>query len=186
MGFTNIESVRLFSTLAYEYDVHRYARDIGLIKLKPIKTAMTPTEESDDESTPILLHDKLNNTNNSHIDDLEHSTNCFDKDKLIQELEGEIVRLKKAVEHAASHCTHCHVASHADKLMSIQAMDNMYAEGPITLAIRRSPALFATLIIELLGGLVISQLNSVIKKYTLIVSFMPAISALSGNHNLPI
>ena len=37
---------------------------------------------------------------------------------------------------------------------------------------------------ELMGGVVIDQLHKVIKAYTLIVSFMPAISALSGNLGL--
>ena len=37
---------------------------------------------------------------------------------------------------------------------------------------------------ELVGGIVIDQLHKVIRVYTLIVSFMPAISALSGNLGL--
>ena len=49
---------------------------------------------------------------------------------------------------------------------------------------RRLPALAITLAMELMGGIVIDQLHKVIKVYTLIVSFMPAISALSGNLGL--
>ena len=118
------------------------------------------------ESTPILLHDQSNKTN-LQTDNNNAPTNQVDKDKLIQDLKEEIVRLNKVVE-----CNVC----------LSKSMDVMYSEGPITVAIRRAPALFTTLVLELLGGLVITQLNSVIKKYTLIVSFMPAISALSGNY----
>ena len=46
------------------------------------------------------------------------------------------------------------------------------------------PALLLTMSLELMGGVVIDQLHKVIKAYTLIVSFMPAISALSGNLGL--
>ena len=65
-----------------------------------------------------------------------------------------------------------------------QQLDHVYRAGPQRLALYRAPALFATLILELLGGLIIAQLNVVIKKYTLLVSFMPIISALSGNLGL--
>ena len=65
-----------------------------------------------------------------------------------------------------------------------QQLDQVYRAGPQRLALYRAPALFVTLILELLGGLIIAQLNEVIKKYTLLVSFMPIISALSGNLGL--
>ena len=120
------------------------------------------------ESTPILLHDQSNKTN-LQTDNNNAPTNQVDKDKIIQDLKEEIARLNKVVE-----CNVC----------LSKSMDVMYSEGPITVAIRRAPALFTTLVLELLGGFVITQLNSVIKKYTLIVSFMPAISALSGNYIL--
>jgi len=59
-----------------------------------------------------------------------------------------------------------------------------YNISPWALAWRRLPALAVTLGLELVGGIVIDQLHKVIKAYTLIVSFMPAISALSGNLGL--
>ena len=63
-------------------------------------------------------------------------------------------------------------------------MSVLYSLSPWSLALRRLPALLLTLSFELVGGIVIDQLNKVIKVYTLMVSFMPAISALSGNLGL--
>ena len=63
-------------------------------------------------------------------------------------------------------------------------MTQLYTSSACSLALKRLPALSLTLCLELLGGLIISQLHQVIKIYTLIVSFMPAISALSGNLGL--
>merc|ERR1712032_1536183 len=60
----------------------------------------------------------------------------------------------------------------------------LYSISPWSLAVRRLPALLLTMSLELMGGVVIDQLHKVIKAYTLIVSFMPAISALSGNLGL--
>ena len=57
----------------------------------------------------------------------------------------------------------------------------LYSISPWALALRRLPALAITLGLELVGGIVIDKMNKVIRAYTLIVSFMPAISALSGN-----
>ncbi|XP_023331015.1 uncharacterized protein LOC111703346 [Eurytemora carolleeae] len=59
-----------------------------------------------------------------------------------------------------------------------------YDVSPVQLSLRRLPALVVTLILEMLGGLIINQLEDVIRALTLIVSFMPAISALSGNLGL--
>ena len=59
-------------------------------------------------------------------------------------------------------------------------MDGYYFDGPLKLALTRLPALFLTLFLELIGGVIIDSLSDVIKKYTLLVSFMPVISALSG------
>ena len=61
-------------------------------------------------------------------------------------------------------------------------MDEVYLDSPLKVAIRRLPALFLTLFIELIGGVIISKFHLVIKKYTLLVSFMPALSALSGKY----
>ena len=60
----------------------------------------------------------------------------------------------------------------------------LYSISPWSLAVKRVPALLLTMSLELMGGVVIDQLHKVIKAYTLIVSFMPAISALSGNLGL--
>lgn len=63
-------------------------------------------------------------------------------------------------------------------------MDRYYAISALQLALRRLPALCTTLALELVGGLIIDDLNVVITNYPLIVSFMPTISALSGNLGL--
>ena len=63
-------------------------------------------------------------------------------------------------------------------------MTELYTSSACSLALRRLPALSLTLGLELLGGVIIDQLHQVIKVYTLIASFMPAISALSGNLGL--
>ena len=63
-------------------------------------------------------------------------------------------------------------------------MDRYYAISALQLALRRLPALCTTLGLELVGGLIIDDLNVVITNYPLIVSFMPTISALSGNLGL--
>jgi len=65
-----------------------------------------------------------------------------------------------------------------------ERVDQIYAETPFQLAVKRLPALSVTLVLELLGGVVIAELHTVIQAYTLLVSFMPAISALSGNLGL--
>ena len=61
---------------------------------------------------------------------------------------------------------------------------NSYNESPFRLACLRLPALMTTLVLELIGGVIIHSLNDVVKIYTLLISFMPAISALSGNLGL--
>lgn len=63
-------------------------------------------------------------------------------------------------------------------------MDSYYNTSATGLSLRRLPALTITLGLELVGGIIIDQLHRVIKIYTLISSFMPAISALSGNLGL--
>ena len=68
--------------------------------------------------------------------------------------------------------------------LCLPQMTQLYTSSACSLALKRLPALSLTLCLELLGGLIISQLHQVIKIYTLIVSFMPAISALSGNLGL--
>ena len=68
--------------------------------------------------------------------------------------------------------------------LCLPQMTQLYTSSACSLALKRLPALSLTLCLELLGGLIISQLHQVIKIYTLIASFMPAISALSGNLGL--
>ena len=63
-------------------------------------------------------------------------------------------------------------------------MDVIYNISAKSLAIRRIPALLVTLGLELMGGLVINSLSNVIEKYVLMASFMPTVSALSGNLGL--
>ena len=63
-------------------------------------------------------------------------------------------------------------------------MDHLYSISATSLALRRVPALLVTLALELMGGIVIDALSNVIQKYVLIASFMPTISALSGNLGL--
>ena len=53
-------------------------------------------------------------------------------------------------------------------------------DGPVGLAIKRLPALLLTLSLELIGGIIIANFKDVIKRYTLITSFMVPLSALSG------
>ena len=119
-------------------------------------------QDEDSEETKLILHQEQQTNHTS----LHNSIRRIDKDALIEELRKEIDRLNTIVENT--------------KVVD-QKVDNIYSDGPVMLAVRRIPALFVTLFIELFGGLIIANLNTVIKKYTLLVSFMPAISALSGN-----
>ena len=89
-----------------------------------------------------------------------------DNDTILEELKNEVIRLNKIIDETKS----------ANKYM-----DDVYLDSPLKVAIRRLPALFLTLFIELIGGMIISKFHLRIKKYTLLVSFMPALSALSGN-----
>lgn len=62
-----------------------------------------------------------------------------------------------------------------------EAMDR---RNPIEIARLRLPWLLGTMGIELLSGLVISYFSSVLKEVILLASFMPVISAISGNVGL--
>jgi magnesium transporter len=62
-----------------------------------------------------------------------------------------------------------------------EAMENMSAFQEAKL---RVPWLLGTMAIELLAGLVISHFDGVLKKVILLTSFMPVISAISGNVGL--
>ena len=113
------------------------------------------------EKTPILssCHSNAKNFNNSKGEG--------DNDATIEGLRNEVIRLNKIIDDTNS----------ANK-----CMDEVYLDSPLKVAIRRLPALFLTLFIELIGGVIISKFHLVIKKYTLLVSFMPALSALSGKY----
>ena len=63
-------------------------------------------------------------------------------------------------------------------------MDHYYNISASKLALKRIPALLVTLTLEIMGGFIINSLDDVIQKYVLIISFMPTVSALSGNLGL--
>lgn len=62
-----------------------------------------------------------------------------------------------------------------------EAMEHL---TPLQAAKKRVPWLLTTMAIELLAGLVISHFDGVLKKVILLASFMPVISAISGNVGL--
>ena len=73
-----------------------------------------------------------------------------------------------------------------DDLMRFVGSDAevMDRRTPVQIARLRLPWLLATMGIELLAGLVISHFNYVLLQVVLLTSFMPAISAISGNIGL--
>ena len=118
---------------------------------------------SSDEQSPILSHNQENGLR--QFDKYDHTTN---KDALIKGLKNEIVRLNRVITISKS---------------TNKDMDDFYKDSCTSLALRRLPALYLTLFIELVGGLIITKFEGVIRRYTLLVSFMPALSALSGNNS---
>jgi magnesium transporter len=60
----------------------------------------------------------------------------------------------------------------------------MDRRSPIQVAALRLPWLMGTMVIELLAGMVISRYDYVLKEIILLASFMPVISAISGNVGL--
>jgi len=86
----------------------------------------------------------------------------------------------------------------ADDLMQVivDRMRNQYSKAvgtdaeamehltPFQAAKKRVPWLLTTMAIELLAGMVISHFDGVLKKVILLASFMPVISAISGNVGL--
>ena len=119
----------------------------------------TDSNSESDEESQVLLKDSKLDINFKLWDNIE------DQNLEIEVLKRENKRLNKEIENSSS---------------AMISMDEFYSESSFTLAIRRLPALFLTLIIELIGGVIISDFQVVIRKYTLLVSFMPALSALSG------
>ena len=116
---------------------------------------------SSDEASPILACNQENGSR--QFGQYDHTTN---KNELIKRLKNEIVRLNRVVTLSNS---------------TNKDMDDFYRDSCTSLAFRRLPALYLTLFIELVGGLIITKFEGVIRRYTLLVSFMPALSALSGN-----
>ncbi|HVY73489.1 MAG TPA: magnesium transporter [Puia sp.] len=55
---------------------------------------------------------------------------------------------------------------------------------PIQAAKKRVPWLLGTMVIELIAGMIISHFDSILQKIILLASFMPVISAISGNVGL--
>merc|ERR1711971_388866 len=119
--------------------------------------------ESDDEETGLLKASRQSST---------RSTGSRSKCMKCNQLESENLTLKAELLELRK------------KEASIAELDHLYSISATSLALRRVPALLVTLALELMGGIVIDALSSVIQKYVLIASFMPTISALSGNLGL--
>ncbi|MCJ0742375.1 magnesium transporter [Pedobacter montanisoli] len=62
--------------------------------------------------------------------------------------------------------------------------ENMEKLSPLQAAKIRVPWLLGTMLIELIAGMIISHFDSVLQKIILLTSFMPVISAISGNVGL--
>ena len=116
----------------------------------------TAVTQDTSEETPILSEYRQNDPD-------EYITNQNKKHDIeIEVLKSEIVRLNNIIK------------------LSNVSMDDYASDSSVQLGLKRLPALFLTLAIELIGGLIIMNYFDVIRKYTLIVSFMTPLSALSG------
>lgn len=62
--------------------------------------------------------------------------------------------------------------------------EELESKSPVQIALMRLPWVLITLAIEMLSGLVISMYNATLSKVILLASFMPIISAISGNTGL--
>lgn len=62
--------------------------------------------------------------------------------------------------------------------------DEMARRNPIQIARLRMPWLMGTMVLELMAGLVIHNFDDVLQRVILLASFMPVISAISGNVGL--
>ncbi|MCC6442967.1 MAG: magnesium transporter [Armatimonadetes bacterium] len=69
------------------------------------------------------------------------------------------------------------------KLVGTDA-EEMERKSPLQVATLRLPWIMATMFIELLAGLVIHHFDQTLTKFILLASFMPIISAISGNTGL--
>ncbi|MCS7204416.1 MAG: magnesium transporter [Leptospiraceae bacterium] len=62
--------------------------------------------------------------------------------------------------------------------------EEMYNRSPVKIALMRAPWVLMTLAVEFIGGIVIHHYDDVLQKIILLASFMPIISAISGNTGL--
>ena len=126
------------------------------------------TQENANDATPLLSAPVEANVIvelRKHIDESHTPTNGTDTDRIIQELKAENAQLKARLRRSSQ---------------VSEKQDHIYSTGPVKLALRRLPALFVTLFLEMIGGMVIGSLADVFLHYSLIVSFMPVVSALAG------
>lgn len=72
---------------------------------------------------------------------------------------------------------------HIARLVGTDA-DEMDRRSPAQVARLRLPWLLATMVIELVAGLIVSRFDRVLQQVILLASFMPVISAISGNVGL--
>jgi magnesium transporter len=76
------------------------------------------------------------------------------------------------------------VRSHVGAMDAGRAAADMARRTPAEVARLRLPWLLGTLLIELFAGLIISRFDAVLREVILLASFMPMISAVSGNVGL--
>jgi magnesium transporter len=76
------------------------------------------------------------------------------------------------------------VRSHADATAAGTAAAEISLRTPAEVARLRLPWLLGTMVIELVAGLIIARFDSVLREVILLASFMPVISAVSGNVGL--
>ncbi len=77
-------------------------------------------------------------------------------------------------------------AEHAEDVARLVGSDadELELKSPTQIALLRLPWVLLTLFIEMFAGVVISQFNATLSKVILLASFMPIISAISGNTGL--
>jgi magnesium transporter len=77
-------------------------------------------------------------------------------------------------------------AEHADRIARMSGSDarELEQKSPLQVARLRLPWIMATMFIELMAGLVIHIYDQTLTQYILLASFMPIISAISGNTGL--
>src|SRR5215471_3249329 len=76
------------------------------------------------------------------------------------------------------------VRRHVDPTLAGRAAAEMNLRTPSQVARLRLPWLLGTMTIELLAGVIIERFDKVLREVILLTSFMPVISAVSGNVGL--